>query len=108
MLLVDVRRLTGPNLLARAPLVIVEIALDPADNLERVLGVYRRELGRMRVALGFPADVAQIVRVHRGGAVIAYEAPIDEMLACAEMSEWAALSAIAVEGSLGPLPLEPK
>ncbi|MDB4936155.1 MAG: mur ligase family protein [Labilithrix sp.] len=108
MQLVDARRLTGPNHLARTPLVIVEIALDAGETVERALSAYRRELSRMREAVGFLGDVAIVERRHRGGAVFGYEAPIDVMLACAEMSEWAALSAAAVLSGAEALSLEPK
>lgn len=108
MLLVDARRLTGPNLLSRLPLVVVELSLDPPDVLDHVREVYLQELGRMRSALGFPSEVTPIVRRHRGGAVIAYEAPLDVMLPLTEMSEWAALSACEVLASRAPLSIEPK
>lgn len=109
MLLVDARRLTGPNLLARVPLVVVEVQLDVPDVLSHARDTYLAELARMRVALGFLGDVTNvIVRRHRGGAVIAYEAPIDVMLPCTEMSEWAVLSACEVLASRPPLDLEPK
>lgn len=107
MVLVDARRLTGPNLLSRAPLVIVELTLDPTETMERALDVYRSELGRMRVSLGFPAEIVPVVRAYQGGAVFGYEAPIDVMVACAEMSEWAATSAVAVLASHDSLALEP-
>lgn len=108
MLLVDARRLTGPNLLARSPLVIVELTLDVPDVFEHCREVYLHELGRMRAALGFTPDVSTTERPHRGGAVIGYEAPLDVMLACAEMSEWAALSACEVLRDRPPFELEPK
>jgi cyanophycin synthetase len=108
MLLVDARRLTGPNLLSRLPLVVVELSLDPPDVLAHVREVYLAELGRMRAALGYPPDVNAIVRRHRGGAVIAYDAPLDVMLPLTEMSEWAALSTCEILASRAPLPLEPK
>lgn len=108
MRLVDARRLTGPNHLARTPLVIVEVALDHDDRIAQALAAYARELGRMRAALGLPPDVALLSRGHRGGAVFAYAAPIDEMLAHAEASEWAALAAAEALASRPPLALEPK
>lgn len=108
MLLVDARRLTGPNLLARSPLVIVELTLDVPDVFEHCREVYLLELGRMRSALGFTPDVSTTERPHQGGAVIGYEAPLDVMLACAEMSEWAALSACEVLRDRPPFELEPK
>jgi cyanophycin synthetase len=108
MQLVDTRRLTGPNHLARAPLVIVELAFASSDSVDGAVSTYRRELARMRESLALPGDVALVTRVHHGGAVLGYEAPIDVMLACAEMSEWAAESAIEVLGGRAPLPLDPK
>ena len=88
--------------------MVVELALDPADDQARAQDVYARELGRVRASLGLAAHVDLIVRAHHGGVVLGYEAPIDVMLACAEMSEWAALSAIDVLGSGEPHALEPK
>ena len=96
MRLVDARRLTGPNHLSRAPLVIVELALDASESADGALAAYRGELGRIRAAFGLERDVMLVTRLHRGGVVIGYEAPIDTMLACAEMSEWAVESAIEV------------
>ena len=108
MLLVDTRRLTGPNLLARAPLVIVELTLEAGERLDVCLAAYRAELARMRAAHGLSPEIEPIVFAHAKGAVIGYEAPIDVMLAHAEMSEWAALSAIEVLASREPLSVEPK
>lgn len=108
MLLVDTRRLTGPNLLARAPLVIVDLTLEAGEHLEACLSAYRAELARMRAALGLPPEIDPLVFSHATGAAIGYEAPIDVMLAHAEISEWAAQSAIEVLASRAPLPLEPK
>lgn len=108
MRLVDARRLTGPNHLARTPLVIVEVALDPGEDVAQALAAVARELGRMREALGLPREVALLSRAHHGGAVFAYPAPIDEMLAHAEASEWAALAAASALASRPPLALEPK
>lgn len=108
MELLDARRLTGSNLLARAPLVIVEVALGAAEPLGVALEAYSRELSRMRAALGLSPEVALKSRIHRGGAVIGYEAPVDVMLACAEMSEWAALSVAEILAGRQALSLEPK
>ncbi|MEA2747294.1 MAG: cyanophycin synthetase [Myxococcales bacterium] len=107
MRLVDARRLTGPNHLARAPLVIVEIALDPSESADAALEAYRAELLRMRAAFGLVGDVTMLTRLHQGGAVFAYEAPVDTMLACAEMSEWAAESAAEVMASRPARSIEP-
>lgn len=108
MRLVDARRLTGPSHLARVPLVLVEVALDPGEEVAAARNAYCAELARMRVALGLEGSVSVITRAHRGGAVFAYEAPIDIMLACAEMSEWAGESASEVLSGRPPLALEPR
>ncbi len=108
MLLVDARRLTGPNLLSRAPLVIVELDLEDDDTIAATLAAYLSELGRMRKALGMVPEISPIVRTHKGGAVIGYATPLDEMLACAEASEWAVMSASRVLAREAPLSLEPK
>ena len=108
MRLVDARRITGPSHLARTPLVVVELALDPEESQERVREAYAAELARMRVSLGLESAVELVVRAHHGGVVLGYEAPIDVMLSCAEMSEWAALSACDVLASGEAHALEPK
>lgn len=108
MLLVDARRLTGPNHLARTPLVIVEITLERSETCAEAQAAYAHELSRMREALGMPREVALLVRPHRGGAVFAHPAPIDEMLAHAEAAEWAALSAVETLAGRPALALEPK
>lgn len=108
MQLVDPRRLTGPNFLGRGPLVIVELALDDGEDRDLVRATYLAELGRMRAALGFPAEVRWSERPHTRGTVIAYPEPIDVMLACTEMSEWAALSAVEILAGRAALPIEPK
>lgn len=108
MRLVDARRLTGPTHLARTPLVVVELALDSSEAAETAVAAYRQELVRMRVALGFSREVELLVRLHQGGATVAYEVPIDVMLGAAEMSEWAVLSAMESAAAGSPLPLEPK
>ncbi|MFO0617403.1 MAG: Mur ligase family protein [Polyangiaceae bacterium] len=108
MRLVDARRLTGPSHLAERPLVLVDLALDPGERVDACVDAYVNELSRIRDALGLPARVAPIVLPPRRGALVAYEAPIDTMLAFAEMSEWAGESAAEVVGARDPLPLEPK
>lgn len=87
----------------------VELALDAGETAQEAEHLYLRELARMRTALGFPAPVAGLSsRAHRGGVVIAYVEPIDVMLACTEMTEWAAMSVCATMGGGPALELEPK
>ena len=108
MLLVDTRRLTGPNLLGPRPLVVVELALSEGESVDRVRDAYASELGRMRAALGMDAAPPLTLRVRGRAVMIGYEAPLDAMFACAEMSEWAAWSAQALLEGRPSLPLEPK
>jgi UDP-N-acetylmuramyl tripeptide synthase len=108
MRLVDARRLTGPNHLAPVPLVIAELALDPDESIEAAASAYLAELARMRAAVGLAPEVSLVTRPHTGGVVFGYEAPLDVMLACAEMSEWAAESACDVLASAPPRKLDPK
>ncbi len=108
MRLVDARRLTGPNHMALSPLVIVELALEATETVEQASTVYVRELARMRAALGLPGQVTLVTRPHAGGVIFGYTAPIDVMLACAEMSEWAAESACDALGGRPPRALLPK
>ena len=108
MLLGDARRLMGPNLLSRSPLVLAELALGPGDTAASAVALYREELARMRAALGMATPAPMVLRESANAVAAGYEAPIDVMLACAEISEWAGMS--ASERSLGrePLPLPPK
>lgn len=108
MQLLDARRLTGPNLLSRSPQVVVELGFDSGEDAGAAVDPYLIELARMRTALGFSGAVTPTVRVHLHGADVGYDAAIDVMLACAEMSEWAALSACETLAGRPPLPLEPK
>lgn len=108
MQLLDARRLTGPSYSSSSPLVVVELSLDPSEELGAVRAAYLGELARMREVLGLSPDVELRVERLRGGALFGYEAPIDVMLPCAEASEWAALSACERLSGRGALPLEPK
>ena len=108
MRLLEGRRLTGPNHLALEPLVVVEVALDPGEALEPGVAAFAAQLGRMREALGLFDVVTLGVRPHRGGAVLSYAAPRDVMLACVEVSEWAATSASAVVAGQPQSDLEPR
>ena len=108
MRLVDARRLTGPNHMARAPLVIIELAFESSETVDEVSAVYVGELARMRAALGLPGQVTLVTRPHEGGVLLGYAAPIDVMLACAEMSEWAGESACDVLAGRPPRALLPK
>jgi cyanophycin synthetase len=110
MQLLDARRLTGPNHLSRSPQVVVELAFDPreAGGLDAAIDPYASELARMRTALGLTGPLRLNIHAHLGGAVVGYEAPLDIMLACTEISEWAATSACELRAKRSALPLEPR
>lgn len=108
VVLVDPRRLTGPNILVWRPLVLVELAFGPEIPVAGVVSAYGEELARMRAELHWQPDVPElVVRPHAGGAVIGYDAPLDLMLAATEMNEWAAWSVGELYEGRPNLPLEP-
>ena len=112
MRLVDARRLTGPNLLARIAARRRRARRStPADVLEHARdGLPRRSSRACATALGLSADV-ELDRAPRiaGGAVIAYEAPIDVMLAVhRDERVGGARRRARSSRSRAPLPLEPK
>lgn len=107
MQLLEGRRLTGPSLLAREPLVVVELALE-ATELAAARAEFLVQVARMRSALGLTPEVTLRVRVHHGGAVFAHAAARDTMLACVEICEWAAASASDVLLGAAEHPLEPR
>lgn len=108
MRLLEGRRLTGPNHLAATPLVAVEVAMEEGEPLAPCVAAFAAQLARMREALGLRGTVTLTVRPHHGGAVLAYAAPPDLMLACVDVSEWAAASASAVVAGQPARDLEPE
>ncbi len=110
----DVRRLTGPNVVAPQPLVVVDLALGSGGNetavddatVERLQALYLGELARVRAALGLGEVGATVIRRSRNIVTFGYFAPPDIMLACAEASEWAANSAVGIASGLPPMDLE--
>ncbi len=108
MRLEDARRLTGPNLLGSGPLVVAELVLEPNERAGDAVAAWLGELNRLRGALGLGAVTASRVRASRGFVAVAFEAPLDELMAGAEAAEWAGLSAAELSAGRPALPLEPK
>jgi UDP-N-acetylmuramyl tripeptide synthase len=108
MRLEDARRLTGPNLLSRGPLVLAELVLEPNEDPDEAVAAWLSELNRMRAALGLPAVTPSHRRTSRSFVAVAFEAPLDELMVGAECAEWAGLSAVEVVAGREGLPLEPK
>src|SRR5690348_11548024 len=104
MKLLDSRRLRGRGLDLDRPAAIAEVALDPSDDPARVEAAWRGALGRMAKELRRPglADDA-VARRWPGGLSLLVPAPIDVLLAAADLNEWA-LEAAAKELAGGRLP----
>ncbi|MCE9572770.1 MAG: Mur ligase, partial [Deltaproteobacteria bacterium] len=111
MRLVDSRRLTGPNLYAREPGAIAEVAwdaawLDAGGDPDHAIATWRRQFARMGVPLYYAAAVVAARRYH-GGAALFISGAWDELLPATEINEWAVASAAAVIAGEAELPLEP-
>ena len=108
MRFLDARRLTGPNVLARAPLAVVELAFDPGEDPEQCIATYGAELRRMRTALGWKPTHGSLIRHQQLKGLVGFVELIDVLLAATEVAEWAAMSAVEIHAGNPPLPLEPK
>jgi UDP-N-acetylmuramyl tripeptide synthase len=105
--LLDSRRLTGPNLLLDGPGAVIDVRLGehaPAAFAQRWGGA----LDTLLIALGW-AGAERAWRSWRGGATLAFAAPIDALYAATEVNEWAfAVARAALEPGTDPAPgLEP-
>ena len=93
MRLTDTRRLTGPSLLLDGPGAIAELEVGAgrarplAEAWERHLRALCREVG-----WGEPETA---VRLYRGGASLAFAAPLDVLYAATEVNETAVARAVA-------------
>jgi UDP-N-acetylmuramyl tripeptide synthase len=90
----DSRRLTGPNLYFGGPGVALTTLVEADDA---VLVAWRARVALACTALDWPKG-PRIVREHRGGATLAFTAPIDQLYAATEVNEWAWLSALHSQG----------
>jgi UDP-N-acetylmuramyl tripeptide synthase len=96
MRILDSRRLTGPNLLLDGPGALLDVALSGLDP-EAAIAAWRGALRPLLEALGWP-DAAVASRAYAGGALLAFDAPMDALYAATEVNE-AAWHAAA--GALG-------
>ena len=84
---VDARRLTGPNAVFNGIGSILDIACTP-EEADALLPVWADNVGRMLEALDWPsAEFAS--RKLAGGISLAFTAPVDQLYAASEISEWA-------------------
>lgn len=90
MKLLDSRRLRGPSLDCDRPAAIAEVALERGETPERAVAAWRAALARMaqEIRRGSLADGA-LARSWPGGAALLVPAPIDVLLAAADLNEWA-------------------
>lgn len=88
------RRLTGPNLYFAGTGAALETLGARAADAAAIAG-WRDRVGRMRMALGWPAH-SLTVRLHGDGAALTFEAPVDQLYAATELNEWAWLSELGV------------
>ena len=84
MQLVDSRRLTGPNLYARGPGAIAEVAWDAAwlaagGEPDRAIELWRTQLARLAAPLGLGSSTV-VTRRYVGGAALFVAAPWDQLL----------------------------
>ena len=94
----DVRRLTGPNVVSSSPVVVVDLAITSAEDeaeIDRLRRRYLEELARLLAPLGLPPVESVIMRRTRTIVTFGYSAPAELMLVCAEASELAANAAVA-------------
>ena len=103
------RRLTGPNLLFDVPAALLE--LDCATSAQ--CDAWAARVRATCALLGWPTP-SIAMRMHAPGAVAAFTAPVDQLLAATELGEWAWQS-LAVEAEyaaggaekLPPIPFGP-
>lgn len=108
MRLLDSRRLTGPNLLTRGPAAIVEVELDPGEDLDAAVTAVRGEITRMEAALGLePSAMAVRVFADGRGFALASAARFDVLYAAVDLADWAFASAAAIVAGRDPAPLDP-
>lgn len=96
----DSRRLTGPNLYFVEPGAVLETVGERADD-PALIADWRARVQRGRAELGWP-DGPIVVRHHRGGAALAFSAPVDQLFCATELNEWAWLSARGEANACAP------
>ncbi len=101
MRVLDSRRVTGPNLAAREPGAIVELALDGADA-DVVIAAWRAAIAR---TLPWPGEPH--VRRFAGGLALFVPGPIDALLPLTDLNEHAVACAEAALAGAPPPALDP-
>lgn len=87
MELLDSRRLTGPNLLWDRPSAVIDVHFCRADP-DSVIQTWHEQLNRILEAVGWPAAETAVHRI-KGGASLAFAAPIDALYAATDINDQA-------------------
>ena len=90
MELLESRRLTGPNLISDRPGPVLDV-LCSAEEAERLIPVWKEQVARMHIALGWQEPLFAW-RGLRGGVSLAFTAPTDALYTASEINDWAWLS----------------
>ena len=94
--LTDSRRLPGPNRLLDRAGVVLDVEF-PGGQRDRLIAAWAAGLAALLARLGWKATPPGIL-ARPGGASLAFEAPIDVLLAATEVNEWAWAHAVAEAG----------
>lgn len=94
MLVLEARRLTGPNLLLDRAGAAVEVAFEPGEleaaaSAKRVDPLHRVRVRLQRICEALEWPIALVVRHHGNGATLAFAAEIDRLNTATDLLEWA-------------------
>lgn len=89
----DSRRLTGPNLLLDGAGAILQVTVEGVE-VDAAVRAWQRRVERLLAAVGW-GDATVASRAHRGGASLAFTAPIDALYAATSVNEAAWDAAVA-------------
>lgn len=101
MRVIDSRRVTGPNIAARTPGVVVEVALDGADP-NVVIAAWRAAIARV-----WPWPAEPHVRHSTNSLALFVPGPVDALLPLTDLNEHAVACAEAVLAGAPLPPLDP-
>ncbi|MDH5620912.1 MAG: Mur ligase family protein [Gammaproteobacteria bacterium] len=94
--------MTGPNLISDRPGPVLDV-LCSAEEVERLVPVWKEHVARMHNALGWQAPLFAW-RTLRGGVSLAFTAPTDALYAASEINDWAWLASAHQLGENVELP----
>ena len=84
----DSRRLTGPNIVTDGPAAILDVLVEPGEDVDAAVAAWERRAGEVLEAVGWSGAVLHH-RTFPGGLSLAFRAPIDALYAATEVNEWA-------------------